>query len=156
MSSRTPTRLEVPRSTGLSPKSVLPRSRRISPITAWLEPVSPHAGLAKARRSMIPRPTKHRRLRTDGSKSDWYLLEPSAGSTSLGEEPPQLLRGFVFADASQHIGSMVAGRLGEDPCSVHDCATLRVLGGKAQRSKSRDRDGRRAHRTGLERDPQYA
>ena len=49
----------------------------------------------------------------------------------LGEKAPQQLAGLGLADAAEHVGPVMAGRLGEYARAVNDAAALRVLGARS-------------------------
>lgn len=81
---------------------------------------------------------------------------PAQASAALLEEGAQKRSGFLFADASEDVGTVMAGRLAEHAGSVNYAAALRVLGSEADRVDTCDGHGRGAHRAWLERHPDRA
>ena len=81
---------------------------------------------------------------------------PAQASAALLEESAQKRSGFLFANASEDVGTVMAGRLAEHAGSVNYAAALRVLGSEADRVDTCDGHGRGAHRARLERNPDRA
>ena len=81
---------------------------------------------------------------------------PAQASAALLEESAQKRSGFLFANASEDVGTVMAGRLAEQAGSVNYAAALRVLGSEADRVDTCEGNGRGAHRARLERHPDRA
>ena len=81
---------------------------------------------------------------------------PAQASAALLEESAQKRSGFLFANACEDVGTVMAGRLAEHAGPVNYAAALRVLGSEADCVDTCEGHGRGAHRARLERNPDRA
>jgi len=81
---------------------------------------------------------------------------PARVSAALLEEGAQKRGGFLFTNAAEDVGTVMARRLAEHAGSMDDSSAFRVFGSEADGIEAGKGHGRGAHRAGLERHPDRA